>query len=156
LKWTGSAYLVYLGASALWKLWQAKLVDTMISVDSPVNVSTATRSSSSTKPHREVVALLRQGWLSNVFNPKVMIFFIAFLPQFVYTGSGAAPVWTQLFLQGLAFSVITGFSYAMIAVAAERVGRLLQRMPAVGSWIEGVSGATFIAMGAWLALSDRK
>jgi threonine/homoserine/homoserine lactone efflux protein len=153
LKWIGSAYLVYLGVTALWNS-RAASVTSSVAINS---VSKTDATQDALTFNSNVMKLFRQGFLSNVLNPKVMIFFIAFLPQFVDVKSvNHSPVWFQLLLQGLAFAVITGVSYAIIAMLADRVGRLLQRVPSIQTWLERASGMTFIAMGAWLALSDKK
>lgn len=90
----------------------------------------------------------RQGFVCNALNPKVALFFLAALPQFVEAGPSAP----------LAGAMLIAISYAIgavwlsgIAVAASRVGHMF-RASAFARWIEGVTGAAFLALAGRLAV----
>ncbi|MGE0596881.1 MAG: LysE family translocator [Hyphomonadaceae bacterium] len=90
----------------------------------------------------------RQGFLCNALNPKVAIFFLAALPQFVEAGSSAPLVGAMLI--AIAYS-IGAVWLSGIAVAASRVGQMF-RASAVARWIEGAVGAAFLALAGRLAI----
>ena len=131
VKWIGAAYLVYLGLSMLrQRVAQA-----------PVSVAAA--------PWRMVVA---QGFLTNVLNPKVALFFLAFLPQFVLPSAANKPL-AFLFL-GLIFAVNGVLWCLFLAWAAARVGaRGVGRRTALG--LNRGVGALFVALGLRLAFAER-
>jgi threonine/homoserine/homoserine lactone efflux protein len=90
----------------------------------------------------------RQGFLCNVLNPKVALFFLAALPQFVQAGPEAPFIGATL----IAISyVIGGIWLSGIALAASRVGEVF-RESALARWIEGAVGAAFLALAGHLAV----
>lgn len=127
VKWVGAAYLVYLGLSMLRRC----------ATQAPASVAPA--------PWRTVVA---QGFLTNVLNPKVALFFLAFLPQFVLPSAANKPL-AFLFL-GLIFAVNGVLWCLFLAWAAARVGTL-----GVGPWFSRGVGALFVALGLRLAFAER-
>ncbi len=99
-------------------------------------------------------AAFRQGVVTNVLNPKVALFFLAFLPQFVDPRRGSAAA--QVVFLGLLFDVSgTLVNLAVAGGASGAAGRLL-RTPAARRWTERASGAVFVALGARLALGARR
>jgi threonine/homoserine/homoserine lactone efflux protein len=104
---------------------------------------------------RNAAQRFRQGLLTNALNPKVMLFFLAFLPQFVDPRHGVAVIW-QLGLMGLSFTVITALAYSALAWSAGAVGARLTKQPRITLWLERATGIVFIAMAARLALAERK
>jgi threonine/homoserine/homoserine lactone efflux protein len=90
----------------------------------------------------------RQGFLCNALNPKVALFFLAALPQFVEAGPDAPLVGAMLIAiaYGIGAVWLSG-----IAVAASRVGQVF-RASAFARWIEGVTGAAFLALAGRLAV----
>lgn len=94
IQWAGAGYLVWLA----WKSWRAR----------PHGAEAAAA--------RRPLAILGRGMMSNLLNPKPVLFFLAFLPQFVAPAHG--PVWQQLLALGLIF-VVTGTlvtaGYGMLA-----------------------------------------
>ena len=82
-------------------------------------------------------AYLRQGFLSNALNPKVALFFVTFLPQFLTT-DGASPRTEALLLSGI-FGVLYLTWFGLYVAAVDRLGRWLQR-PRVKARIEQVTG----------------
>ena len=128
----GAAYLVVLGAQAVWWSWR--------------------------RGHRvapEIVPSRRspfvQGILSNLLNPKIAVFFTSFLPQFVSPGG---PVLGQLLLLGFLFNLL-GLAWLLgCAVLTSRVGDALRR-PRVRAALERVTGCVLIAFGLRLATERR-
>ncbi|WP_415832222.1 LysE family translocator [Kerstersia similis] len=98
-------------------------------------------------------ALYRRGILMNVSNPKVSLFFLAFLPQFVTPGQGS--VTGQLIALGALFMLAALLVFGAIALLAGRLGDLLRRSPGVQVWLNRGAGAVFLALAAKLVFSER-
>jgi threonine/homoserine/homoserine lactone efflux protein len=98
------------------------------------------------RPPRTRGRLFANGVVVNVLNPKTALFFLAFLPQFVESGHGAAPL--QILMLGLLFVLIALCSDCTWALAAGTLGDWLRR----SRWYLGVkrwfTGTVFIALGA--------
>ena len=96
--------------------------------------------------------MLRRGFLTNVLNPKVALFFLAFVPQFIAPGT-AHPGWAFAAL-GLLFTfngLLVACGWALVAAwAARRAGALQRGL----RWLDGVAGGLFIAFGVKLALTE--
>jgi RhtB (resistance to homoserine/threonine) family protein len=137
LKWAGAAYLVYVGIKLL------------LSRAQPVGWG-----QSAAYPTAQTVSLRRVftgGFLTNVLNPKVAIFFLAFVPQFI-PADAAHPALAFLLL-GVLFNVNSVPVNSGWALAAA----WMARRPAVQRgmhWLDRVAGAMFIAFGLKLAMSD--
>lgn len=133
LKYLGAAYLVWIGLR-------------MLLARQAVRVSTETRG-------RGFAAAFRQGMLTNVLNPKVALFYLAFLPQFIVPH--AAHPQLGLLLLGLSF-IATGLAWSLVlAMTGSRIHRLLQRRPRIGTWMDRVCGGVLLAFGLRLALQPR-
>ena len=131
VKWAGAAYLLYLGI---------KLV-----ARPRVSLDAAEVGSTGVDPWQS----LRQGLLTNLLNPKVGVFYITFLPQFIPAGVSVALF--SFFLA--AVHVLLGMVWFGVLIAATvPMGRLLRR-PRVVKAMDRVTGGVFIAFGAKLALS---
>jgi threonine/homoserine/homoserine lactone efflux protein len=94
--------------------------------------------------------IFRQGAITNVLNPKVAMFFLAFLPQFVDPARGAAGL--QILALGLAFNVSGTLVNAAVAWLAGSARTLLESRGG-RAWFQRVSGAVLTALGLRLALS---
>ena len=128
----GAAYLVVLGAQAVWWSWRR---------GHPAAPEIA--------PSRRSPFV--QGILSNLLNPKIAVFFTSFLPQFVSPGG---PVLGQLLLLGFLFNLL-GLAWLLgCAVLTSRVGDALRR-PRVRAALERVTGCVLIAFGLRLATERR-
>ncbi|HHY0469649.1 TPA: LysE family translocator [Vibrio parahaemolyticus] len=134
VKWLGAAYLVYLGVQSLLSMWrgESKLV---------VNESIGSNKN-----------IFVQGVIVSVLNPKVALFFLSFLPQFIDTSTGSTS--TQLLVLGLLFSGLATMCNVLYA--------------SIGSWVfsrsnsqrysralEGISGVLLIGLAGKVAISDR-
>ncbi len=97
--------------------------------------------------------LFRRGFLMNVINPKVALFFLAFLPQFVVPGSAAAPV--QMFFFGLLFMAQAVVVFSIIGWLSGSIGTLIQRKPRLARWFGWLTAGIFATLGIRLALAER-
>lgn len=97
---------------------------------------------------------LRRGFIANAINPKVGLFFLAFMPQFVDPALGHAS--RQMVVLGAVFVLQTSAIFGLIALGAGSLGALLQRRPGVGRWLDRLTGIVFIGIAARLALSARQ
>lgn len=102
------------------------------------------------RPDREVVL---SAVLVNVLNPKLSVFFVAFLPQFVGAGE-AAPVLRMLELS-LAFMLMTFAVFVAYGAFAAHVRRHVVSRPGVLAWMRRAFAAAFVGLGAKLAATDR-
>ncbi len=99
-------------------------------------------------------ALYRRGFLMNVLNPKVALFFLAFLPQFVRPGAGW-PVWLQMAALGLVFMVQAFALFSLIALFSGTLGEVLTRSSRVQRIFGWLTAAVFIGLALHLALAGR-
>ena len=133
VKMAGSAYLIYLGIKA----WRD---------DSTFQLSAST---SVAKPG----ALFWQGVLSNVLNPKIAIFFLAFLPQFVDQGS--AQVSLQMVFLGLTFACFGLCFLLCVGYSSGTIGRWLTQRPQYGRFFQRLAASILVGLGIRLALTER-
>jgi threonine/homoserine/homoserine lactone efflux protein len=77
----------------------------------------------------------------------VILFFLAFLPQFVHPASGAT--WSQMLIFGLTFTLQAAVIFAIIGALVGSVGQKLASDPRIGKWLDRVSGAIFIGLGVF-------
>ena len=134
LKLSGAAYLVYLGV---------KLLLTR-------EASIATQAGG---PRFSAASLVWQGVLSNVSNPKIVVFFFAFLPQFVDPRSGN-PTADLVFL-GALYAAMGLVVKAAVGLAAGSLSERVLRKPRAMVWIHRVSGTILVGLGLRLATSPR-
>jgi len=110
-------------------------------------------SAAHTRPAQALPSIYRQSVLGNMMNPKVSLFFIVFLPQFLDTHSAVPPVAQMLMFGGLfmiqAFVVMSAFG-----LGAGAIGLWLRRRPRAGVWLDRLAGLTFIGLGLKIALRD--
>ena len=128
LKWLGAAYLIWLGI----QLWRAPALHL-----TPLQ---------STAP-RPGVQLFRQGLLSALSNPKVILFFGAFLPQFL---DPTRSLWLQFAVMAGTFAIVEGIVEYLLARTAQRTRPWLER---AGSSFNRCCGGLFAVMGLALPLS---
>ena len=133
LKLVGAAYLVYLGIQLL----RADRHELVMSAGAP----------------RSLGRLFFDGTLSNVSNPKIAVFYFAFLPQFVLPG--AAHPTLAVFVLGLVFAALTFLVKGPVGLGAGLLSGWLRARPAVLAWIHRTSGAVLIGLGVKLAFERR-
>ena len=83
--------------------------------------------------------------LANAINPKVVLFFLSFLPQFVQPAQGHVPL--QIGLLGLLFTLQAAVLFGLLGYFAGTVGGWLQRRPGAGLWLDRVAGVLFVGLG---------
>jgi threonine/homoserine/homoserine lactone efflux protein len=133
LKFAGAAYLLYL-AYATWRDRSAFAVN-----DTP----TATTAR----------GLMLRGFLLNILNPKLTIFFLAFLPQFI-TPASTAPALQMLVLSGV-FMAMTFAVFVVYGLLANVFRRAVIESPRVQNWLRRSFAAAFAGLGLNLALAQR-
>lgn len=148
IKLAGAAYLLWLGVQCLREHGGVRIGD----ADAPV-APPAVRARRALDSRLDV-RIVRQGFVSNAVNPKVMLFFLAFIPQFVDPAAG--PVWLQMTLFGTGFALLTGSVYALLGASAGRVGGWLRGHASAIAWMNRLTGVLFIALAARLALAERR
>ena len=131
VKWAGAAYLIYLGITAL----RDKAV--------------AIRLDNGEVEPRRLRAIFLQGFLSDVLNPKVAVFFLALLPQFVDLNAGH-PV-AQLLLLGLTVNMLAIAVNLILVMLSARISRSLRGNPRIARRLQNAMGLLFIGLGARLA-----
>ena len=133
LKWLGVAYLLFMA-------WQALKEHGALKVEKDVGA-------------RSDLGVIVHAILINVLNPKLSIFFFAFLPQFV-SATEAAPlprmVELSLVFMALTFVVFVGYGLFAAAIRTHVISR-----PSVLAWMRRTFAAAFVALGAKLAFADR-
>lgn len=138
IKLIGALYLLYLGMRLLGGHDHAE------SLSSPADRS---------RPGSTRANAYLRAMLTGILNPKVAIFFLAFLPQFVDRNAG--PVFVQFLILGAIF-VAVGFACdTILAAAAGSLGRFLARNARVARWRERITGLTFVVLGVRLAFERR-
>ena len=134
VKWAGAAYLIFLGIKAL-RSDGGKFV------------------SDDVQTNTKFLPIYKQGALVGLLNPKVAIFFLAFLPQFVVVGAG--PVWAQLFLHGILIIVVAALIEPPLILLGDKLTRKLRSNPKIGLWMDRTLGSIFVALGIRLALEKQ-
>lgn len=128
-------------AGAAYLLWIA-----IAMVRNPPHLSEAT-------PTVSAIHTFRQGMLTNVTNPKVAIFFIAFLPQFVVPGPTA---WAQFLLLGLSFNISGTLVCCLVALGGGALASRLRHHPLMGRIMGWLSACVMLALAMRLVLADRR
>ncbi|MGN8159442.1 LysE family translocator [Salinisphaera sp. SWV1] len=135
IKWIGGGYLIWLGIQSLRSDGGG-----MLGEKSSVGVSAG--------------RIYRQGVMVAALNPKVAMFFLAFLPQFVVPGAG--PVSVQLFLHGALIIVVAAMIEPWIVLGAAKAARVLAHNHQVGLWLDRSLGALLVMFGLRLVFSARE
>jgi threonine/homoserine/homoserine lactone efflux protein len=135
VKYAGAAYLAWLGLKKIFARIEAPEVNVTV--------------------HRHGYArLYRDGFIVNLFNPKIALFFLAFLPQFVEMSRGA--VATQIAFLGLLFAVLGFITDGCYAFAAGTAGGWLKRSRGYLKLERYVSGVLFIGLGLTAAFAGNQ
>ncbi|MEV7783417.1 LysE family translocator [Kitasatospora sp. NPDC088351] len=137
----GAAYLVFLGAQALWRYRPGKSTDGTPADAAPTSAPT---------PAPTAARAFRQGLLSCLLNPKVGVFFVAVVPQFLPDGKAGFAT-TMLF--GVVDAVIAGAWLLTVAVVATRALTWLRR-PRVHRALERTTGGVLLALGIGTAVES--
>lgn len=133
LKWVGAAYLIWLGLKSLCR------PRSQFKSGPPASLERGSGAA----------AAFRRGLLTNLLNPKVGVFYVTFLPQFVPAG---APVAVFTFMLACIHVLLGLVWFAALIAAAAPLGRWLSR-PRVTKTLDRITGAVFIGFGLRLAFS---
>jgi threonine/homoserine/homoserine lactone efflux protein len=132
VRYAGAAYLAWIGIQAL--------------------RHRASFSIESQTDRHALGTIFRQSVIGNMLNPKVTLFFLAFLPQFVDAPAGH--VGWQMALLGVIFMLVTIVVFGAVAIFSGWIGDWVRRKPAIGQRLNVFAGLTFIALGIRVALPD--
>lgn len=132
LKWAGGAYLFWLGLQAL------------------RHAGTGRMPSQGTNP-KTLHRLFLQGLMANAINPKVVLLFLSFLPQFVIESQGQ--VQCQLGALGVLFALQAALLFGLLGYFSGSIGTWLDRRPAAGQWLDRAAGTIFMLLGLRMILS---
>ncbi|WP_242610727.1 LysE family translocator [Aquimarina brevivitae] len=108
---------------------------------------------SSTVPVKSDKALFKQGFMMNVLNPKVSIFFLAFFPGFLF--SQDLNKITQFYILGLGFIVISFIVFGLIALLSGRISKYVKEHKKIGGFLKWLQIIVFIGIGIFILLSEK-
>jgi len=137
VKVIGAAYLVWIGIGMLRQ--RARSDEAAVIDAAPPAISYG--------------AVFRQGFLTNVLNPKVALFFLAFVPQFIAPDAASKPL--AFIVLGVIFNINGMLWCHSLALFTAFASRRLNVGAGVGRWLNRTMGAVFVALGAKLALATR-
>jgi len=133
VKFAGAAYLLYLA----WSMWR----------------ETGGFEFNSSCPQNGLRQIATRGFLINILNPKLSIFFLAFLPLFVSPNT-SSPLF-QMFILSIAFMAMTLIIFILYGVSANGVRRHVVNSPRLIVWLQRSFAAIFAALGAKLAMTEQ-
>ncbi|AXH08450.1 threonine transporter RhtB [Malaciobacter halophilus] len=134
VKYLGVAYLLYIAYQA----FKHK--------DEPLDLKTKSSK-------KDLKALYIKGFLMNILNPKVSIFFLAFLPQFVSVENGNVPL--QMVILGLVFMILTIIVFSSIGIAGNLLSSKLLNNQKIVKYMNILTSLVLVSLGIKLALSER-
>jgi threonine/homoserine/homoserine lactone efflux protein len=153
VKWTGAAYLVWIGLTMLFaRGGDSAQADSSAGASGQASADASAASTGSSGLAR----VFWQGAATNALNPKVALFFLAFLPQFIVPGAQNQPL--SFVALGLLFTTsgtLVNMLVGLCAAALRARFAAKRGAGAVGLWLRRAAGVLFIALGAKLALSSR-
>jgi RhtB (resistance to homoserine/threonine) family protein len=141
IKWLGAAYLIYVGIKSL----QAQRRESTGLLENSATPNTQ-HSPSQRTHHLTRLASIRIGFLTNLLNPKVTLFFLALFTQIIQP---TTPLFTQA-VYGLTMVALEFIWFALVAIAISQRS-IKNQFLAISHWIERITGAVLIALGLRLA-----
>lgn len=141
IKWAGAAYIVWCGIGML---------RSRLKRDGAAEAGALAKNVPAPLPYRKIFG---QGFLTNVLNPKVALFFLAFVPQFIDAGSSNKPL--AFLILGCIFNFNSMLWCNGLAIFTAFASAKLKVKPLVALWLNRVTGSLFIALGARLALAEQ-
>lgn len=142
VKFVGACYLIFLGLRSLWQLLRARHA---IGGEAVIDEQPAGQQKAG------ALRSFREGLLTNILNPKVAIFYLAFLPQFMHKGD---PVLAKSLLLAAIHFTLGVLWLSLVAIFLGRA-RVTKTRPSVRRSLEAVTGTVLIAFGIRLALTQR-
>jgi RhtB (resistance to homoserine/threonine) family protein len=131
-KYVGAVYLVYIGIKALLAIRNTEDLNTN---DVPIN------------NENKHTSCFRQGFLTNLLNPKVAVFFLTFLPQFLNPNHNT---FIQLLVMGLTYLILTVIWFAFYIFLIDKISAFMKK-PKTQRYIQGITGIVLIGFGIKLA-----
>jgi len=142
LKVGGGLYLIWLGVQALRSSGKAM----------PITAQGGKGNEKGNGKTGETLSrLFAKGLLANSINPKVILFFLSFLPQFVIADQGH--IGWQTAQLGIVFTVQAALLFGLLGYFSGRVGQWLQRHGRAGLWLDRLAGTVFVMLGLRLIVS---
>jgi threonine/homoserine/homoserine lactone efflux protein len=145
VKWIGAAYIVYVGIGML----RARLRSDADDIGDAAARAAAARAAQPLAYRK----IFFQGFLTNVLNPKVALFFLAFVPQFIHTDATSKPL--AFIVLGCIFNFNGMLWCNGLAVFTAFASARLKVKPLVALWLNRVTGGLFLALGLRLALAEQ-
>lgn len=102
-------------------------------------------------PDESARRLFAKGMVAAAINPKLVLFFLSFLPQFVVASRGDANLQTALL--GLVFALQGALIFGLLGYFSGTIGGWLNRTPKAGMWLDRIAGAVFIGLGLRLIVA---
>ena len=133
IKVFGAIYLLYLAFQVLRSNASVQLVD-------------------ETAPKKSLAKLFRQGFIMNVLNPKVTIFFLAFFPGFLFSETLSTVL--QFYVLGLLFMAVSFIIFAAIALLAGQIASYVTKHSGVGIFLKWLQIFVFVGISGYLLFSD--
>ncbi len=134
VKFAGAAYLVWLGLRTLFSKTGSLGLGMQLAQDESAWTS------------------FRTGLVTNVLNPKVALFVLAFFPQFISHESAASPV--PFLILGVSYAAVGLLWYLPMAFVAGAAGKVLREKPSVSKWLSKASGVVFMLLGLKIAMAE--
>ncbi|MBO1511371.1 LysE family translocator [Metabacillus bambusae] len=132
-KYVGAVYLIYLGVKTLWSLKKKEEAASVKVMTKSQFVNTS---------------CFKQGFLTNILNPKVAVFFLTFLPQFVDSGINT---FLPFLIMGITYTVLTAVWFLLYVYLINQISAFMKK-PKTQNIIEGITGTILIGFGIKLAL----
>ena len=145
VKYAGAAYLIWLGLQSLKAAWWSGGAGSLAAAAAPGTPAL---------PRLAPRAAFRQGVVSDLGNAKIAAFFTSLLPQFAPHGAAGSTDFAALAALGLLFSGMTLLWLSGYALAVARLSHVLRR-PSIRRTLDGITGATLIALGIRIAAEER-
>ena len=133
VKFAGAAYLLYLA----WSMWR----------------ETGALKFNSPAAKNGLWQIAKRGFLINILNPKLSLFFLAFLPLFVLSNS-SSPMF-EMFILGVVFMAMTLIIFMLYGISANGVRNYVANSPRLIVWLQRSFAVTFAALGVKLAMTDQ-
>ena len=131
-KYVGAVYLIYIGIKALLAVRNTEDLNTN---DVPINND------------NKHTSCFRQGFLTNLLNPKIAVFFLTFLPQFLNPNHNT---FIQLLVMGLTYLILTVIWFAFYIFLIDKISAFMKK-PKTQRYIQGITGIVLIGFGIKLA-----
>ncbi|WP_141430381.1 LysE family translocator [Bacillus sp. 03113] len=132
-KYVGAIYLIYLGIKAL------------LSIKKVENTSAIENKN---EQKEENISCFRQGFLTNILNPKVAVFFLTFLPQFVDSSNNTL---IPFLLMGITYAILTAIWFLLYVFLINQISVFMKK-PSTQRIIQGITGIVLVGFGIKLAL----